>query len=64
MAECDKDGKIAEMVGDMHACLVISLNESMLDARRQWEQVVAEVEAARPKGFRAWLRQAFMARWA
>lgn len=34
MSESDKDGKIAEMVGDMFACLSMELNENV----RQMQQ--------------------------
>ena len=45
MATCDPDGKVAQMVADMHACLAMSLHEGLRDAVDEFAAVLDEIHA-------------------
>jgi hypothetical protein len=44
MASRDPDGRVAQVVGDMHGCLRISLYEALRDMRAQVEVALPERE--------------------
>lgn len=54
MAESDKDGRVAQMLSDMHAVLGMEINESLLERQSELDRALAHV-ASRPRRLR-WSR--------
>jgi len=44
MSVADKDGRMLQSLMDRHACLGISMNESLLEATAEVERLLSEIE--------------------
>lgn len=50
MATADKDGRAAQIVGDLHTCLRMGLAENALEAAADFDQEMAKVRAVLDQG--------------
>lgn len=46
MSTADRDGKIAQLLADMLACLAMEINESVRDSATEFEAVLSEIARA------------------
>lgn len=49
MATADRDGKLAQIVADMHTCLGMELAESMREAQRAFDAEMAALKDNEPE---------------